>query len=59
LPHEGPSAYADRVCAARANLDPDVRAITGLYLRLRYGPPRGSLPEDLRELRARVRRLRA
>jgi transglutaminase-like putative cysteine protease len=55
-PSEGPRDYAARCVAARPDLGPQVRAITELYVRLRYGGLQGRNPERL--LRDRVRRFR-
>jgi transglutaminase-like putative cysteine protease len=53
---EGASDYADRVVKQRPELTASVRAITDLYIRLRYGGGGGA--DQLRELRRQVRGLR-
>jgi hypothetical protein len=55
-PEEGPWDFSRRVVAARPDLGPAVRAITALYIGLRYA--RDSSPADLRRLRRLVRGLR-
>jgi hypothetical protein len=55
-PSEGPRDFAARCAAARPDLEPEVRAITDLYIGIRYG--RLQSPGPLRLLRDRVRRFR-
>lgn len=52
---EGPLDYASRIVARRPELAPAVNAITSSYLALRYCPPAGQSPAQLRRL---VRELR-
>lgn len=47
-PAEGPLDYARRVAAALPPLADDMHAIAGLYARLRYGPERPALLDELR-----------
>jgi transglutaminase-like putative cysteine protease len=55
-PHEAPRDFLGRVLESRPDLGPEARAITDLYLRLRYGPePSG---EDLGRLRGLVQGFR-
>jgi transglutaminase-like putative cysteine protease len=53
---EGPRDYAERCATARPDLEPEVLAITDLYVRLRYGRLQG--PGPLHLLKDRVRRFR-
>lgn len=60
-PHEGPRAFAERICAVRADLASEVQTITELYVRLRYDCRDRHAPDPgnpLRTLKHRVRRFR-
>jgi hypothetical protein len=59
--HEGPQAFAERVCRERPDLEAGVREIAGLYTRLRYAAaPAGAVSTvgEMRHLRGAVRRFR-
>jgi transglutaminase-like putative cysteine protease len=53
---EGALSFAQRTCIARPDLEPDVEAVTELYLRLRYSADSGG--ERLQTLRRRIARFR-
>lgn len=54
-PWEGPCAYAERIAREKPALAADVRAIAGLYAKLRYGTPAGNDAQAiLAELRRRI-----
>lgn len=55
-PGETPTAYADAVAGLRPELAAEVRALTGTYLRLRYGGTGGA--RDAAAFRRRLRRFR-
>jgi transglutaminase-like putative cysteine protease len=55
-PHETPTDFLRRVRQHRPDLGGQAETITGLYLRLRYGP--AAAPEDLDDLRRQVRNFR-
>jgi hypothetical protein len=52
-PSEGPTDYSERLARARPDLQPPVRAITRLYIALRYGasPDPGAKVELLQRVR--------
>ena len=57
-PWEGPQHYANRVCAnlpetAAVQVE-EIRAITALYIRLRYAPADAASTQRLREMKQRI-----